>query len=271
MHITVRICTYKRPVMLRRLLNETSRLDTAGLFSYSIVVADNDEEQSGRQVVLECAAAAPVEVSYFHEPRRSISHARNKTLQNARGEAIAFIDDDEFPTKVWLLNLFKTWQEHKVAGVLGPVRPYFNDDAPAWVRRGGFYDRPEHATGFVMRWQESRTGNVLLDRKIIAGADPVFDPAFGAAGGDMDFFRRMMAQGHQFIWSNEAVVFEEVPPHRATLRFLLQRAFFRGGGSLQHPEGRWLIVAKSMAAVPLYVLALPFLFLAGRHLSCVTW
>jgi glycosyltransferase involved in cell wall biosynthesis len=266
MHITVCICTYKRPVLLKRLLNDSIRLESHGEFTFSIVVADNDDQQSGREVALECAANSPVKIAYFSEPQRSISYARNKTLENATGDAIAFIDDDEFPDKEWLFNLFKAWRDYKVAGVLGPVRPHFNDQAPAWVRRGGFYDRLEHKTGFAISWEEGRTGNVLFSREIIRGIDPVFDPAFGAAGGDTDFFRRMIDLGHRFIWCNEAVVYEEVPPNRCKRGFLLRRALLRGASSFKHPEGRWAGLAKAVIAIPLYVIALPILLLRGHHM-----
>ena len=36
-------------------------------------------------------------VKYCVEPRQNIALARNKALQNAEGDLIAFIDDDEFP------------------------------------------------------------------------------------------------------------------------------------------------------------------------------
>src|SRR5207245_10546140 len=44
-HITVCVCTYKRPHYLKRLLGELGNQDTSGLFTYSIVVADNDHLQ----------------------------------------------------------------------------------------------------------------------------------------------------------------------------------------------------------------------------------
>jgi len=265
-HIDVCICTYQRPVMLKHLLTELRRQETHGLFSFSVVVVDNDEKQSAKDVVLDLAQTYPVHLNYDTELRRSISHARNKTLEHAQRDFIAFIDDDEFPCQDWLLNLFQACGKSEVAGVLGPVRPYFDDKAPAWVLRSGLYSRPEHHTGFVMTWQECRAGNVLFRRQIIRSIDPVFRPEFGSGSEDVDFFRRMMAAGHGFIWCNEAVVHEFVPSQRWKRTVLLKRALLRGRISLKHPEGRWLNVAKALVAVPLYTLALPFLYLAGHHL-----
>ncbi len=266
MHISVCICSYKRPELLRRSLRELSQQQTSSLFTYSVVVADNDAEESGRRVVAEMASSFPTKITYCVEPRRSISHARNKALENATGQAIAFIDDDEFPERMWLHNLYTTMRDHNVAGVLGPVRPFFETEPPAWVRKGRFCERPEHPTGFVMDWTGCRTGNVLFKRDIIAGIDPVFLPEFGTAGGDMNFFWRMIQKGHKFIWCNEAVVHEVVPPSRWRRSFMIKRALLRGGNVLKHPEGRLRELAKSALAVPLYTISLPFLQIAGHHL-----
>jgi succinoglycan biosynthesis protein ExoM len=265
MHISVCICSYQRPALLRRLLLELSQLQTHGLFTYSVVIADNDPGESGRPVVAEMVSSFPTKITYCTEPRRSIAHARNKALENATGEAIAFIDDDEFPEKDWLDNLHTSLVEHKVAGVLGPVRPYFEHVPPAWVIKGRFCERPEQPTGYALRWTECRTGNVLFKREIVYGINPVFLPELGTAGSDVNFFWRMMKQGHKFIWCNEAVVYEVVPPSRCRRRFMLKRALLRGGNYLKHPEGRWRALATSALAVPAYTVMLPFLQLAGHH------
>ena len=50
-HISVCVCSYRRPRLLRRLLLKLNNQATDGLFTYSIVVADNDGERSGAPVV----------------------------------------------------------------------------------------------------------------------------------------------------------------------------------------------------------------------------
>jgi succinoglycan biosynthesis protein ExoM len=266
MLLSVCICTYKRPDWLSRLLRDLAKQETRGQFTFEIVVVDNDTAESARSVVAELAQRLPIHIVYAAEPRRSISHARNLTLAQASGDAIVFIDDDEFPQENWLLNLYESWINSKAAGVLGPVRPSFDESAPEWVKKGGFYDRPGYATGRVMSWEECRTGNVLFGRNIIKGIDPVFLPEFGTGGGDVDFFRRMMAAGHKFIWCQEAVVFEIVPPNRWDRGVMIKRALLRGQNSFRHPRGRLKNLAKAAIAVPTYAIALPFCQLGGHHL-----
>jgi len=68
-----------------------------GQFTYSIVVADNDQLQSARPVVLEFRSASPIPVTYCAEPQQNIALTRNRAIANASGDYIAFVDDDEFP------------------------------------------------------------------------------------------------------------------------------------------------------------------------------
>jgi glycosyltransferase involved in cell wall biosynthesis len=238
--------------------------ETNGLFTYSIVVADNDHLRSGEAVVSDWAAASTISVTYCVEPQQNISLARNKTIENATGDFIAFIDDDEFPAKCWLLTLFNACNKYDVAGVLGPVRCHFDEKPPQWVIKGKFYERPTYPTGSVIDWTMGRTGNVLLKRPIFETCEQPFSPKFHRAG-DQDFFRRMIEKKHVFVWCDEAVAYEVVPAIRWTRTFMLKRALLRGTISLQHPTSRLRSIAKSVLAVPVYTVALPFTLVLGHH------
>jgi succinoglycan biosynthesis protein ExoM len=263
-HISVCICTYKRPRFLKRLLEELGGQDTDGLFTYSIVVADNDLSESAKPVVDDFTAVSPIPVTYCVEPRQNIPLARNMAVENATGDFVAFIDDDEFPTKRWLLTLFKACIEYDVDGVLGPVKRHFDEVPPKWIVKGSFYQRPTYPTGLVIDWKKGRTNNVLLKKRIFsAGARP-FRPEF-RTGEDQDFFRRMIEMGHVFIWCNEAVAYEVVPPIRWRRTFILRRALLRGTVSLLHPTFGARDIFKSFIAALVYTAALPFALVIGHH------
>ncbi len=264
-HISVCICTYKRPILLKRLLEELGKQATGGLFTFSIVVVDNDCFESGKGIVNHFAAASSIGVTYCVEPCQNIALARNKAVANAKGDFIAFIDDDEFPARDWLRNLFRACTSHDAAGALGPVRPHFTHSPPAWIIKGKFAERPTYATGHVMDWRQSRTGNVLFRKEILNGHEEAFKPQFGTGGEDVDFFERMTKRGWLFVWSNEADVFEEVPQDRCTHRYHIRRALLRGRNSLQREGHRGLSLGKSLIALPTYGFLLPFLFIIGHH------
>jgi succinoglycan biosynthesis protein ExoM len=264
-HVSVCICTFKRAEFLSRLLAKLDPQQTEGLFIYSVVVADNDCARSAEPVVAAFASTTCLPVKYCIEPRQNIALARNKALQHAVGDLVAFLDDDEFPADDWLCNLFKTHVAYGVDGVLGPVKPYFEVDPPRWAQRGRFFERPTYTTGYKVSWEESRTGNVLFKRSILNGEDAPFRSQFDTAGEDVDFFRRMMEKGCSFAWCNEAVAYEMVPSSRCNRTYLLKRALLRGSNFPKQSRHRFRNLAKSLIAVPCYTLILPILFLFGQH------
>lgn len=265
-HISVCICTYNRPQYLKRLLDGLRDQDTNGLFTYSVVVADNDHLRSAEPLVSAFGASSSVPVRYCVETRKNIPLARNTAIENADGDLIAFIDDDEFPPKRWLLILFEAWQRYGADGVLGPVKPYFDEKAPSWVVRGRFYHRPTYPTGSVIRWTMGRTGNVLFEKRILAEVEEAFRPEFHRGGADQDFFRRMIEKGHVFIWCDDAVVHEIVPPVRWKRSFMLRKALLQGSFAPLHPTNAAPEVLTSLIAVPAYTVALPFDLVLGHHI-----
>src|SRR3974390_3406614 len=132
-HVSACVCTFKRQAFLKHSLEALTTQETGGLFTFSIVVVDNDEAESARAVVSAAAAGSAVSRKYCGESRQNIALARNKAIENATGDFVAFLDDDEVPIKEWLLTLFLACIRYNVDGVLGPVKPRFDERVPAWV------------------------------------------------------------------------------------------------------------------------------------------
>ena len=144
------------------------------------------------------------------------------------------------------------------------MKPLFRGAPPQWLVKGKFYERPTYPTGFVIDWRKGRTGNVLLKKRIFPVDASPFNPAF-LTGEDQEFFSRMIERGHVFIWCNEAVAYEVVPPIRWTRTFMLKRALLRGTIGMQHPTTRLRRIAKAIVAVPVYSVALPLALVLGHH------
>lgn len=259
-HVTVCVCTYRRPALLARLLESLENLAGEG-FTWSVVVVDNDAAQSARAIV---ERPRRIVCRYFNEPEKNIAKARNRTLANAHGDFIAFLDDDEFPVPEWLDLMLALCARSGADGVLAPVEPHFEATPPDWLVKSGVFHRPRHATGTVIGPSDARTGNVLMKRAVFAPDAEPFDTRFANGGEDVDFFRRKMATGRRFVWCDEAVAYESVPPARATAAYFLRRALLRGRNSLRQESGRMRKVATSLVALPAWSIAIPFIALAGR-------
>lgn len=260
-HISVCICTFKRPALLTRLLQELKVQVTKRLFTFSVVLVDNDRNESARGVFRAFKAESDIPIDYYVVPEQNIALARNKAVQSATGNFVAFIDDDEIPIHEWIINLYRTCQQFGADAVLGPVIPSYEPTTPHWVVKGKFYERPTHKTGTVLDWTKTRTGNVLLRKKIFESAENLFRPEFGMGGEDRELFRRVISQGYRFVWCAEAPVRELVPMVRCTRSFMIRRALLRG----TIPQFGYRDIFKSLMAVPLYTAALPVLAFLGQH------
>ena len=74
---------------------------------------------------------------------------------------------------------------------------------------------------------------------------------------------RKIDEGRKFIWCAEAEAFETVPPARWGKKYLLRKALLRGATAGLRTN--MIGVLKSVAALPIYALALPFAFVAGQQ------
>ncbi len=262
--IAVCICTYKRPELLKRLLEQLSCQEAEGRLSFSVVIADNDAECSAESVASEFARNSHLQITYCTEPQRGISATRNRAVANAAADFIAFIDDDEFPSPQWLGNLMRTLDECSADGVLGPVLEHFDEQPPAWILKGNFFQRPTYPTGTKLDWPNTRTGNVLLKAELFHGMSEPFRPKF-RSGEDQDFFRRMMEKGRVFVWCHEAPVYEVVPPARWKRTYLLRRALLFGSVWAVRDHVPPFEIAKSTVAVFVYTICLPIAAILGQH------
>lgn len=223
------ICTFRRPI-LAATLHSLAKLSPAGR-PVTVVVADNDSTSSAEALVAEAARGHPLPIRYLHAPAANISIARNAILDAAREAGsrwLAFIDDDERVEPDWLRHLLDTAEGSGAGAVLGPVLADFPGDAPGWVRRAGLHDVAP-VFGRDGRIVSGHAGNVLLDLRDPAWTGLRFDLARGRSGGeDTAFFSAFAAAGGRIAHAPAAIVREDVPAERVTLRWLLRRRFRMG-------------------------------------------
>jgi succinoglycan biosynthesis protein ExoM len=225
--ISVCIPTYRREDRLQALLQDLVNQD---LPPFDVVVVDNDASGSARRIVDAVRdAGCPYVLTYAIQPERSIPLTRNMTVALAAGEWLAFVDDDERAPRDWLRRLLDCALAHSADGVLAPVEPRVPDSAPAWIRRGGFYDWPRIATGTVVPRKNLRFGNLMLRGSSVRDLPGPFDPGFAlSAGEDVDMLVRLVKQGAKLVWCDEAAVWEPVEAKRLSLKWLLLRGYSGG-------------------------------------------
>ena len=252
MRDTVAICipTFRRPMMLKRLLDAVAALKTRARIS--VLVADNDAECHAGFSLCHSIQSYPWPLTAMIAPRRGIAQVRNALIAEAlKGEAqfIAMIDDDEWPQTDWIEQFLAAAHATNADVLQGSI--LFGHGKAA----DGHGDI-RAATGPVAMLQGA--GNLLIRRSVLEEIPrPWFDPAFALSGGeDRDFFVRLKLAGKQFAWSDEARAHGDIPETRANLRWLLRRAYSVGNSDmlvvLKHRPGPIrlaLELAKIMASL----------------------
>jgi GT2 family glycosyltransferase len=252
--LTVAICTKDRPDNVARLLRSLLPLQSSDLRSqFEILVVDNAPSDDRTKDLI---TTLPT-VRYSYEPKAGLNFARNRALQDATGELLAFLDDDVVVDRQWLNGLQETWSENPDAGAFtGLVLPYeLETDAQIlFEQRGGFRrgfekirydqtlsDNPSYPCGagiFGAGCNMAFQRHVLLK---LGGFDEALDtgkPLPG--GGDLDIFYRIVRAGYPIAYEPQYLVYHQ---HRREL------------SQLQHQYWTWglglmAFVIKSFQADP---------------------
>lgn len=226
-NISICIVTYKRVQLLKELLHSLSKLSIPDGFGIEIIIVDNDKDRTAENVVQKFKEISKFKIKYFLQPIKNISLARNTALQNAKGELIAFIDDDETADEKWLHYLNNCLKKFNADGVFGFVVPRFEEDIDERLKKREYYFSDMGETGSEARYMF--TGSVLFKSELIKKSNFYFDPGYGITGGeDADFFNRLKSIGANFINCREAISYEFISKYRTSNKFFLTRNI-RGG------------------------------------------
>lgn len=254
--LTVAVCTHDRVELLALCLQSLVRARAGAppdLEVDLLVVDNNPPDDATRRLV-----AATDGVRYATEPRPGLDFARNRAIAEARGEFLAFLDDDVVVDAGWFAGYCEAIDENPDTGaVTGLVLPAeLETDAQVMFERRGGFRRGMHK----LRYQGDRlpgnavypTGagmfgagcNMVVRRELleaIGGFDEALDtgpPLPG--GGDLDIFHRVLRSGHALVYEPGMLVFHR---HRRD-REALRRQYWSWG------DGLMAYVAKTYDADP---------------------
>ena len=228
--VIVVIPTFRRPQLLRDLLTglRAQRL-TFDARSVRAIVIDNDPARSAEAVVREMQHDFPFALEYASMVEPGLSAIRNYALDIARGQCdfLAMIDDDETPEPHWLDELLRVQRRYRTEAVVGPVEPVLPATAPDWISAFHAQQVPNFPDGTLLT--DGWSGNCLLHMRRIEEIGVSFDPTMNFAGGeDQLFFRQLLASGGRIAYASRAMAWEDTPPERQTVRFIMLRSFRRG-------------------------------------------
>ncbi|GGZ27788.1 glycosyltransferase family 2 protein [Asticcacaulis endophyticus] len=227
--LSVIIPTFRRADGLRLAVGSVLAQTGLEAVTVRIIVCDNSPEASARAIV--AAINSDIDITYLHEPATGVANARNTALAATDDDFIAFLDDDEEAPADWLSKLLATQNALDADVVFGPVSARLIAAEVPY---------PSYFEAFFSRFGPDTTqlidhyygcGNSLLRRAALPRVHEVFSVDRNDCGGEDDkLFYGMREQGKRMAWAADAVVWEDVPQSRSTLKYTLPRAFAYGQG-----------------------------------------
>ena len=167
-----------------------------------------------------------------------LSYARNAGVKNAKGEIVAFIDDDAVADETWLENLVKNYNDPRVAGVGGFIKPIWESGRPIWFPEeldwiiGCSYKGLPKSKAYV----RNPIGCNMSFRKDVFEEVGYFRVGIGrlgkkpVAGEEAELSMRILEKipGAKIVHEPRAVVCHRVPKSRTHLKYVVKRSFYEG-------------------------------------------
>jgi len=233
--ISVVVCTYNRagllPDCLTALQNQTLDDDL-----YEIIIINNNSTDNTDQVARDFINKIN-NFRLINEKRQGLSNARNSGVKRAKGDYLAFIDDDSIADKDWLKNAMTIAKEKKPDIFGGPVYPMYNVEKPAWFKdqyviRGYMGETGWLEKGFII-------GTNIFFKKGLIEQYGGFDPELGMKGDDIGYHEETLLVNRAFnekkkvYYSNDLMVKDLIDDFKLTDAFYIYSKYKAGKDGLK--------------------------------------
>ena len=224
------VCTYNRCGLLQNLL-ESMCAQSMPKERLEVIVVDNNSTDNTLEM------AYSFEKKFLHyrvlqESQQGPSHARNKGWREAKGEYVAFIDDDAKVPSDWMANVFAVIEAQTPDVLGGPIYPYYETEKPLWFKDEYEIRLIQNHSGWLAEGHLS--GSNMIFRRELFDEMGGFDTDYGMTAGrlsygeDTEIIKRARAQGKKIYYSLDIAVQHHVPQHKMDLFYAMTAAFRNG-------------------------------------------
>ena len=174
---------------------------------------------------------------HLNEENVGLSESRNRGVELATGDVIAFLDDDAVADERWVEALVSVYKKRDVVAVGGKMVGQWVAGKPVFLPEEFYWLVGVTHRGFAEPGQEVRNtfGSNISFRREVFEEIGTFDPELGRRGSlnmqseETIFCVRMRKQfGHGVVYNPDAIVAHKIFDYRTEPRWMLERAFWQG-------------------------------------------
>ena len=236
--ISAVICTHNRAGYLRKAIRSLTE-QSLPQERFEILIVDNCSTDTTKDIAEEFAKIAPVR--YLYESELGLSHARNCGWRSAKGEYVAYLDDDAIASPEWLEKIIDAFEamEPRPGCVGGKTEPLWEAPRPSWLS-------DQLVCGLsVVDWSVSPRFLEDLTTEWLVGANIAFPvnvlEAVGGFSGEIGrigrgmlsgeeifLMKQMMKAGYRCFYHPEIKAYHHINKSRLAKSWFRRRYYWQG-------------------------------------------
>ena len=229
--VSLIVATRNRRESLRCCLASLERLRPR--LPWELIVVDNGSSDGTAGTLREFLAHSSIPARVVSEPRAGVARARNAGIAIARGEILAFTDDDCYPREDLLDELARIFEEDETVGVVGGrILLYDATDAPVTIQT--LEEEIRFDRDRAIRPGAVHGANLAVRRAVvkeIGGFDPMLGNGTPFPCEDVEFAARAHMRGWEVGYFPGPVVYHHHRRKPGPAVDELRRHYDRGRGA----------------------------------------
>jgi len=209
--VSVVIPTHNRAAKLRNLLTAIAAIDIPKGIQFEVIVVDNGSKDGSSSVCAEAEKALGINLSRVFIGKPGKSGAANAGIRISRGDIVALLDDDVYPSRDWLTTIASEFSSDPDLVLLcGRVELFNPNDFRISVRT--LSSRELFST--VSDAYNLFIGACLVMRRSVLTTARGFDTDFGpgaciSAAEDADLIYRVALTGKRLVYSPQLLTYHD--------------------------------------------------------------
>jgi len=236
--ISVIICTYNRKKLLQRLLKDLV-CQTIDRPKYDVVIVDNGSTDGTLELIdILIRKYRKIHIDLILEKKLGLGYARNIGVKKARGQYIAFLDDDSRISKNYLEKILACFNRVKPTPLVvgGKIIPLFDSRKPSWFREKYGIVSFGNSCRYLKKGESFSGPNMIFQKKVFEEFGEFYTKVGMrgesiSVGEETSLFEKIWhkkGEGNFFYYSPDLVVNHYLLSYKTNISYQLKRYFASG-------------------------------------------